>query len=144
MIRDATPADLPVCLEMARKFHAVSGLDDFIPFDDVSAMNTASKLMDVRGLLVMGEPPFAMAGVFAAPSYWNTKYKMAAELFWWVEPEHRGCGGALMDALEVRAREMGATLLDMSCLEKQRPEVVGSIYVRRGYTPIERHFYRSL
>jgi hypothetical protein len=141
-LRLAGAADLDACVEMGRRFHATSGLQNFIGFDEASFRNALLKLLDVRGLLVEGEPPFAMAGVFAAPSFFNAGALMAGEMFWWCEPEHRG--QADLHALEACARGMGAKVMHMSCLEALRPEAVGKLYERAGYKPVDHLYYKRL
>lgn len=144
MIRDATPADLSACLEMGRRFHGVSGLDKFAAFDELSFMASLSRLLDRRGLLVMGNPPFAMAGVFAAPSFFNARVIMAGEVFWWCEPEHRGHALSMLEAIERRAKSLGAEVLHMSCLEALRPDAMGRLYRGAGYVPVDHLYYKGL
>ena len=144
-IRHAEARDLPVLVDMGRRFHEVSGLKELIGFDEMSFLGTLSKLMDVRGLLVDGESfPRAMAGVFAAPSFYNSQVRIAGELFWWTDPEHRGNGKEMLKAIECTARAMGAGLLHMSCLEAQRPEAVGKLYQRAGYRPVDHLYHKAL
>lgn len=131
---------------MGRRFHEVSGLTA-IPFDDVSAVNTLSKLMDARGLLVMTAPDgraIGMAGVFAAPSYWNSHFTTAGTIFIWIDPENRGAGDELREAVEARARELGAGVLIFACLEAQKADAMTRWYRSHGYAVTEHYFMKEL
>jgi len=145
LIRRATAADLTVCLEMGRRFHAASGLD-MIPFDEVSALNTLSRLMDASGLLVVEESGtvVGMAGVFAAASYWNSKVKTAGVLFIWIEPKQRGGGTELLQAIEEWARENDAAVLVAACLEAIKASSMMKWYERNGYTCLEHCFWKAM
>lgn len=131
---------------MTKRAHEASGLAEFLPFDDVSALNTLSKLVDVRGLLVMGDPAFAVAGVYAAPSYWNSRVTTAGLLFIWMEPKERkdGRGEAFLSAIEGRAREMGASVLMVNSLDTSKPEAMGRLYRKSGFTGTERYYMKGL
>lgn len=66
--------------------------------------------------------------------------RMAVEMFWWVDPEHRGAQVPWLDTLETWAREQGATRIQMIAPNDK----VGRYYQHRGYTAVETSFQRSL
>jgi GNAT superfamily N-acetyltransferase len=64
----------------------------------------------------------------------------ASEVFWWVEPEHRGCGVRLLKAAERWAQRHGATQLQMIAPTPQ----VAQLYQRLGYSEVETLYQRAL
>jgi len=66
--------------------------------------------------------------------------RIASELFWWVEPEHRGGGIRLMKRAETWAQRRGAVKMQMIAPTEQ----VGRVYEALGYTRIEEVYQRAL
>ena len=64
---------------------------------------------------------------------------VAAETFWFVLPETRGqrLSSRLLDAYEAEAKARGCKDILMVALAALSPEIVGAIYTRRGFTPLE-------
>lgn len=148
MIRQAAPSDLPELLRMGTAFHAVTGVADLIPLDAGTLTNTFLNLIenDDAALLVMegDEGLVGATGALLHPHYFNAAHKTGQELFWWIDPEHRGAGAILFDALEAWVRERGAQTFSMIALEALEAERVGLIYRRRGYRPVERSYLRGM
>lgn len=66
---------------------------------------------------------------------------VAAEMFWWVDPNHRGALGIRMLRLgETWCRESGATVLQMIA----PTERVETLYERLGYTRVEVNYQKRL
>lgn len=63
-----------------------------------------------------------------------------AEMFWWVEPEHRGLGLALYRTFERAARQGGARRIQMGAPSKK----VAKIYRRLGFTKLEETYSKEL
>lgn len=63
-----------------------------------------------------------------------------SEVFWWVEPEHRGGGVRLLKRAEAWAREIGAVKLFMVAPTAE----VGQLYERLGYASLETCYERAL
>lgn len=147
MIRHATLADVPVCLDMGRAFFAATGVTEF-PFDDESGLATLRHLVESDdGALLVAEHEgelIGMAGALSYPHYMNHAARAAQELFWWVAPEFRGCtaGVRLLQALEVWAKDKGCATLTMICLPIDSP--AEGIYARTGYRPVERSYIKGL
>jgi GNAT superfamily N-acetyltransferase len=59
----------------------------------------------------------------------------AGEVMWWVDPDARGCGVALLRRAERWAAETGARTIQM--IAPARHPLVGRLYERRGYTAME-------
>lgn len=67
---------------------------------------------------------------------------VATELFWWLDPDHRGHGGWLLKRGEKWAKSKGASRLTMMApIDKPR---VAETYQALGYAPVETVFSRSL
>jgi hypothetical protein len=70
----------------------------------------------------------------------HTGQPMAAELFWWVDPERRGCGAALYRGFMRWSKNIGAELIQMTANSKK----VGRIYKRLGFAPLEEVYIRKV
>ena len=69
--------------------------------------------------------------------------RVATEVVWWIEPEHRGkAASAMLAAYEAWAVQQGCAFVGMAALEAA-PRA-GVIYRRRGYEPVETHFIKAL
>lgn len=80
-----------------------------------------------------------MIGVLVAAHPFSGE-RIGGDLFWWVEPAHRGHGIRLMRAAEVWAQARGAVAFQMVAPNDR----VGQLYRRCGYAPLEQTFQRSL
>lgn len=126
---------------MCRAFHAEAKAGDIAAFDRRSMADTLYTLID-QGLVLIGEG--CMGVLLIYPLYFNHDHIGAQELLWYVEPDSRGrgVGVALLDAIEHRARELGAQSLSMISLASlPGPE---KLYLERGYVATENSFTRIL
>jgi GNAT superfamily N-acetyltransferase len=62
------------------------------------------------------------------------------EVFWWVEPEHRGEGVKLLREAEKRAKHAGAQTMQMIA----PTDKVAGLYQRFGYEFVEAAYQKSL
>lgn len=71
-------------------------------------------------------------------------FKVAAEVCWWIDEDHRGgvAAGLMMDAYEAWAKENGCTFVSMAALATAPRASV--IYRRRKYAEAETHFIKRL
>lgn len=145
MIRFAVEHDIARLVEMGKRFHASSIYADKIGFDgdtvaqslrsfissDIAVVMVAQKFGNVVGAIggVIG-PHFVAGG------------KAASELFWWVEPEHRGIGLSLLTAYEHEVSSRGASYSGMIC--PFGSGAVEKIYAKSGYQPMETIFYKEM
>lgn len=148
MIRPARAEDLPVVIDMGQRFFAASGYADVAAFDADSFTATVRHLMDGAGVCLVAEEDgrvVGMAGAMAYPFYFNMAHKTGQELFWWLNPAHRGgsLGAQLFDGLEEWARVQGCASFTMVALNASRPAAVGAIYKRRGYRASEHTFIKE-
>lgn len=141
MIRDADDSDIPALLRIGVKFAAAAGLKDTVGFNEASLATTLQMLIDnPLGILLITEDLTGAAGGLVHPSIFNHAHMTGQELFWWAE----GQGMALLDAMEQRARELGAQTWSMITLEAIRPQATGRLYQRRGYQPLEHSYIKRL
>lgn len=128
---------------MGRRFYEASGYRDITEFDSGSLENT---LRNSGAILLVAEKDglVGMAGALVYPFYFNASHLTAQEIFWWVDPEHRGIGSLLFDALLEEVKKSGAQSLSMIALESLNPERVGSFYQARGFKPSDRSFIRRI
>lgn len=149
MIRPARTGDVSAVVALCRQFFEMSGLGSRVAYDSDSAASSFFSLLntDAAGVFVI-EAAGAVVGAAAAivaPLLFNLKHSIAQELFWYVDPEHRGGSDSLrlVAALERWASEHGATLMLMAALEKSAPGV-RRVYARRGYIEQETNFIKGI
>lgn len=141
-IRPATHADIPTLVAMGRQFREQTAYRDLIAEAPEQMANLCRLLIDGAGaILVLETDGFVvgMIGLHCAPHFFSGE-PVAGEVFWWVDPEHRGGGLRLLKAAEQWAREQGATVLQMIAPDGR----VEQLYERLGYRAIERTYYRKL
>lgn len=148
MIRDGTVADIPRILSMGVRFYEAAGWSEFVTWDDASVDRTLRSLIEAdHGALIVAEVDGEVVGMTAGmvvPHYCNLNTLTGQELFWWVDPEHRGVGVALLDALEGWAKAAGAAIFTMVAVHRIKPEVMARVYRARGYAPAEHSHIRRL
>jgi GNAT superfamily N-acetyltransferase len=145
--RLATEADLPEIVRMGRGFWNQTDYS-FIPYDDESIRWWSTRMLECE-LLVAIEVDGKVAGFVGAiscPMLGNMKWKCAAELFWWIDPEYRNAGAGLMlfRAFKDQAKKVGVHVMAMMCLESVEPEKATALYLREGMKPTERVFMQVL
>jgi GNAT superfamily N-acetyltransferase len=131
-------------LHMAKAFHAASGLP--FPFSAPMAdLLFRSSLVDPDRACFVFDVDGIARGVLAAHAapHQFAPIKVASELIWWVDPEHRGTSAIkMLDAYEAWATERGCQYASMVGLGHD--PLTTRLYERRGYAPVERHFMRAL
>jgi predicted N-acetyltransferase YhbS len=142
-IRLAEPEDLIEIIDMGRVFFEHSGNGKFTTFDEPSLTATLISLISgvAGGTLLVAETDGRVVGMAACvvfPFYANNSTLIGQEVFFWVNPEHRGSvGNALLDELEVSAMRKGAKVFINANLAGERDSAFARFYRRRGYTPAE-------
>jgi RimJ/RimL family protein N-acetyltransferase len=146
-VRQATEMDIPQIVDMAGAFFFEMRAVE-LSFDEESAADTAMKLITSDdGSLIVAEMDgklVGMAGAIAFSHYMSASNKVAQEMFWWVDKEHRGgiVAMRLLRAMEDWAKERGCSSLTMICLPIDSP--AEEIYKRTGYRPLERSYIKEL
>jgi GNAT superfamily N-acetyltransferase len=142
VIRKAIRADIPHLVVMGKHFLHASKYETHIAENPDAMFDLLLRLVDADGgiVFVSGEDrPQGMIGghLFQHPI---SREVMASELFWWVEPEHRGAGMALYRAFEQWAREHGAVKIQMIAPDERTARA----YVALGFDQIETTFQKVL
>jgi GNAT superfamily N-acetyltransferase len=148
LIRLAKEKDLPSLVKMARRFFEASGYSDITSFDRDSFRATFSNLIFNHAAVVLvaekDEQAVGMAAALIYPFYFNANHRTSQEMLWWVDPEHRGIGSELFEALEREVKVRGAESLTMVTLEALTPERIGKFYQSRGYRPSDHSYIKKL
>lgn len=150
-LKIATFSDLPDILSMAHKFaqastYAGMTVDDGKVTKLIDMMLSEGPKVSIILLAIEDDKPVGMIGARATePLYF--KEKVAAELVWWVEPEHRRSNHAkeLIDAYEYWAKNVSkCDYTQMSLLETDQINLIDRIYRRRGYRTTERSYVKEV
>ncbi len=143
MIRFGTAADTRAAVSLLRDFHAASGM----PFDYTAAW--AAGLFQAhcadpsRAAIVLDVDGVARGVLLAAATDSPLgPFKVAQELAWWVDPEHRGASGGMLDLYEHWATEKRCAFAGVASLAAFPRAAL--IYERRGYSQAETHFIKAL
>lgn len=147
-VRPATQDDVKAIVRMGRAFWAAIPHNLGIPYCPDSLAMTCMQMLD-QGMLIYacdGENPVGAVGGLCSPLFVNREYLIAAELFWWVEPEYRntGVGRKMLVEFENAASFAGARSLSMMAVEGLEIDKAAALYERCGYTPVERTWSKSL
>lgn len=143
VIREAATDDVDRLVAMGRRFR-----DDTVYASRVRenveqmAALTHRLIADENGLLLVVERAGTVVGMIGAllfPHHMSGDLT-AGELFFWMEPEHRGYGVRLLVRAERWARERGATTMQMIAPSEE----VGILYRRLGYSPLEVAYEKRL
>lgn len=136
MIRKATHADLDAIVSMGERFYATTSYATWAPFCPETSRALGEMIIETGVLLVadVGDRLVGMVGLLVAPSLFNASVKAAYEVFWWIEPEHRGglTAWRLLQAIEPACREAGCRSIQMVALSTS-PVSAEAMYRRAGY-----------
>lgn len=143
MIREATLEDVPAIVAMGQRFLAETVYRDRLA-------NSPGHMRALAERLVAGEMSavfvdeidgalHGMLGLFVFEHPMSGE-QVAAEAFWWVDPEVRGRGLQLLRRAEVWARAAGATVLHMIA----PTDDVARLYERLRFTRLETTYGRTL
>lgn len=143
MIREATPADVARIVEMGTRFVSDTTYRAFLTINPSQMAVFVARLIDgPASVIFVAERNGAllgMIGMLIFPHHMSGDL-IAAEAFWWVEPEARGAGVRLLKTAEGWALTSGAKFLQMVAPTDR----VGQLYERRGYARVETSYQRSL
>lgn len=142
-VREAKEDDLREILRLGREFHERAGMSRIAEFDDRSFLRSITNMMamDEAVVAVVGDKELkGMACVVSAKHWFNDRHRICQELFWYALP---GAGLALLKYIEDWSKEWGNASLSMVAHETLRPEAVGALYQRRGYTLLEKVYTRA-
>ena len=144
MIRGATIEDIEDLLLLGRKFFDATQYDKYMDYSENQTRLTIEQLInDDNGiLLVLDDDGLkGMIGGMVYPFYMSGQLT-GQELFWWCDL--KGAGLSLLDALEDKAKELGAKTFNMITLHGLGHERLNDIYLKRGYSRSENTYIRGL
>lgn len=136
-----TVEELPRIRDIGREFNKSAGRKH--PFNEAhfEAVWTTLLSTNIGAILYEEDDDGKILGVIAAvfSADMFSGLLVAAETFWFILPEARGqrLSPRLLDAYEAEAKARGCTDILMVALAALSPEIVGAIYTRRGFTPLE-------
>jgi GNAT superfamily N-acetyltransferase len=142
MIRHASLEDVPALVAMGGEFIASSSYCGRLGDSPEARAALMCRLVeDEAGLLLVldHDGPRGMLGMVLYPHPLSGE-TIAGELFWWVDPAHRGHGVALLREAEAWAREHGAVKVQMIAPNDR----VARLYQARGYAPLEQVLQKEL
>lgn len=143
--REATDADRPAIHRMAQAFirGSIFGrVSRYVP----AQLDLLISFVFDKGVCFLAEvagTPVGMIAIVALPDVMAGGQVNANEIVWWVDEAHRtgSIGPRLLALAESWAVNAGCNVLKMVA---PYGSVVGGYLERRGYTPLELHFVRSL
>jgi hypothetical protein len=112
-VRDATPFDIPVLLEMLRRYRDCAPLPFLKEADDsIYITQVLTELMSGRGVCLLAETDKIVGMLISqvTPSMWSPKHLVLYEMAYWVNPEDRGssAGYRLLKAYAEHGQAMKA------------------------------------
>lgn len=143
-IRPAAATDVPTVVAMAERFLRDTPYGAQLTSDPDRLAGFARRLLEnPAGALYLAERDGAAIGMIALWTYEHpySGDRIASELVWWVNPEHRGSAGVrLLRRAEAWAKAQGARALQMIA---PSPRVAG-FYEACGYEWVESSYQRSV
>ena len=147
MIRDCTEEDLDSIVAMSQEFwvHTIFKDEVFYVDDWKSLLRETMRQGLCLVLEVKGKVVGFICGVVGSLLA-NFKVALGTELAWWVNESERGSGEGLklLDAIELRAKELGIKYWNMAYMESSMPGSIKKIYESKGYTLNESHYTKVI
>lgn len=144
-IRPALDKDVPRLHEMAFRFLGATPYGNLIEGVTVHSMQAFIELVMHVGTVIVAETEHGVVGMLGVVLVQHpiSGRPEAAEVAWWVEPEHRtlAVGAKLLESAEAWARHRGATCLKMVAPAGSR---TGAFYTQHGYVEVETTYQKSL
>jgi GNAT superfamily N-acetyltransferase len=142
--RPAALADLPRLCEMFERFRSESTYAQYGPAHPEASTKTITLLLtSPDGVIIVSEDAdrlTGMIGLMVIAHPWSGE-RCASELFWWLEPEHRGRGAWLLRRAERWAVAQGAERMVM--VSPLSPDV-DRLYQALHYAPMETLWVKPL
>lgn len=143
MIREASLTDVPRLLEMAEHFISSDLYRAVIAFEREPLTRLLMRLItEPEGMLWVDVVAMQVVGAIGVLIFDHpmSGERAVTELFWWVEPDHRGHGIRLWRQAEQWARDQAAQQMLMIA----PTDAVGTLYERQGYQRVETSYMRRL
>jgi GNAT superfamily N-acetyltransferase len=141
MIRLAQEADLPKLVAMGQRFRHDTTYNKYLRDNPARMLDLGRQLMSQDGLLLSERNgvPVGMLG-FIKHNHFISGDLNFGEVFWWVEPEHRGEGVKLLVETENLARQASAKAIQMIAPNAK----VAHFYEKMGYEFVESVHQKNL
>lgn len=138
----ATEEDKQEILEMAMKFMAVSGYQDYADEDVIATLINNFLTGKQNEMIILLQPGVGFLAGMSSPFVFG-QHLIASEVAWWIEPDRRkeGTGAELVEAFEYWAKNVaGCTMITLTSLD----DSVGKFYEKKGYKLYERAYMKEL
>jgi GNAT superfamily N-acetyltransferase len=143
-IREATTSDIPKLLDMGERFLASTPYNKFTDFDREAMTGVYSRMIAAdEATILVPDDVSGFVGLVVTPLYFAPETTVCNEMFWWVDPAHRGNGIRLIDAAEKWASGK-ADILALSAVTELNGDRVGAFYERRGLALAETTYMKGL
>lgn len=134
MIREATPDDFPVILDMCEEFWGHTQFSE--PFERAHVIKMIEMSYDHELLIVVDDG--GIQGFMAAIKSMllgSSHAWTATELAFWVNPEKRGkmYGVGLVSTLERLCKQQEVKYLNLAYMQTSMPDTVRKLYEHLGY-----------
>lgn len=141
MVRLATENDIPRLVEMGRHFRNETSYAAFLAENPEKMAELGRNLLKVDGLL-LAEHAGEIIGMlgFIVHDHFISGERVGGEIFWWVEPNHRGDGLRLLHEAEKLCKQRGAASMQMIAPTAQLEHV----YQRLRYSYVEATYQKKL
>lgn len=146
-IKGPSATEFVKAIELGREFWEQTKMSEAVDYDEESVYHMC-KAADAQGLFFVAvdddrEVVGFVVGI-VTPFHFNSNELSAAELAWYVKPEHRkdGTGKALAEIFVESVRLKGAKFVSMMNIEEIDPEPVARLYKSMGFTPSERTYIK--
>lgn len=144
-LREATHADLPRLVEMFTEFVSSTQYAQYVGNNPEISAGMIARMIGADDCAVfVADSPNGIIGMLGLLIFMHpfSGECVSSELFWWLDPKHRGPGVWLLRRGERWARSKGATRMTMMApKDNQR---VADIYQVVGYHEVERLFQKDL
>jgi hypothetical protein len=93
IVRQATPFDVPILLDMLRHYRKLTPLAFLAEADDAEYVTKLlTEMMAGKGVVLVVDNDGIIGMLLASigPSIWSPKHLLMTELAYWIEPECRG------------------------------------------------------
>jgi hypothetical protein len=144
VIRFATEEDLPVLVEMVRKFYNATPYSALV-FDEKKTTEVIRNLINesnnISIVLVADDLDIRGTIIASVTEPLCSSEKISTELVWWVDEAYRGrISIELLDAYEYWQKKVGCSAVSMASI--QGGSNLDKFYKRRGYIPSEVTYYK--
>lgn len=143
MIREATDTDIDALVDLGCQFMVESGYARHLAINPHAQATLAKMLIDSpNGLVLVDERGGRIVGMIGiiATFHPHSGDPVMSELFWYVDPGHRGVGIKLLRKAEIWGQDNGiAKSITVAPNDK-----VCALYERLGYEKLETQYIKTL